>query len=376
MQDEHTVKMSSSATRRPMRLLLVTLGSVGEGDAITTYCNHHFSRRKAHESTPGVGEDVGNGVKGDTETEAFMSENLSAPPGGSKPLSEEFIRDADAVLLVYSVTSRSTFKRVREEYDLIERLRRELDPSRRFWHQHRIPPMPIILAGSIPEMGDSRTVSTEEGIALGAELGVKFVEITVADKSPVEILFHDLVQNIRDYRLLAQIGDQPCSTPEPVSVYSVSTAIKSWGASAIKKLRDKRLKDSMQPHQDEHFTLVEALSADEVHIARRLILDGAEINTPDSEGFLPLHLAAARGLSDLVKLLLDRGALIDRVAPLSGTALSIAAVRDQTEVVELLLEYGASLDIPADYYGTVLQAVTRRRHPSIRRRFELPSHRR
>ncbi|CAG9949063.1 unnamed protein product [Clonostachys rosea f. rosea IK726] len=349
--------MSSSATRRPMRLLLVTLGSVGEGDAITTYCNHHFSRRKAHESTPGVGEDVGNGVKGDTETEAFMSENLSAPPGGSKPLSEEFIRDADAVLLVYSVTSRSTFKRVREEYDLIERLRRELDPSRRFWHQHRIPPMPIILAGSIPEMGDSRTVSTEEGIALGAELGVKFVEITVADKSPVEILFHDLVQNIRDYRF-------------------VSTAIKSWAASAIKKLRDKRLKDSMQPHQDEHFTLVEALSADEVHIARRLILDGAEINTPDSEGFLPLHLAAARGLSDLVKLLLDRGALIDRVAPLSGTALSIAAVRDQTEVVELLLEYGASLDIPADYYGTVLQAVTRRRHPSIRRRFELPSHRR
>ncbi|CAH0018995.1 unnamed protein product [Clonostachys rhizophaga] len=349
--------MSSPATRRPMRLLLVTLGSVGEGDAITTYCNHHFSRRKADETIPGVGENVGNRVQGDTEAEAFMSENLSAPPGGSKPLSEEFIRDADAVLLVYSVTSRSTFQRVREEYDAIERLRRELDPSRRFWHQHRIPPMPMILAGSIPEMGDSRTVSTEEGIALGAELGVKFVEFTVADQSPIEILFHDLVQNIRDYKL-------------------VRTAVKSWATSAIKKLRDKKLKGSVQPHQSEHYTLVEALSADEVHIARRLILGGVDIHTPDSEGFLPLHLAAARGHKDLVKLLLDRGALIDRVAPMSGTALSIAAVRDQTEVVELLLEHGASLDIPADYYGTVLQAVTRRRHPSIRRRFELPSHRR
>ncbi|CAH0004407.1 unnamed protein product [Clonostachys byssicola] len=368
--------MSSPAPRRPMKLLLVTLGSVGEGDAITTYCNHHFSRRKADESIPGVGEDAGNTVKGDTETEAFMSENLSAPPGGSKPLSEEFIRDADAVLLVYSVTSRNTFNRVRGEYDLIERLRRELDPSRRFWHQHRIPPMPIILAGSIPEMGDSRMVSTEEGVALGAELGVKFVEFTVADRSPVEILFHDLVQNIRDHKLLAQIGDQSCSTPEPVSVYSVRTAIKSWATSAIRKLTDKKFKDSVNPHRDEQYTLVEALSADEVHIARRLILDGAEINTPDSEGFLPLHLAATRGRKELVKLLLDRGALINRVAPMSGTALSIAAVRNQTEVVDLLLEYGASLDIPADYYGTVLQAVTRRSHPSIRLRFELPSHRR
>ncbi|VUC36687.1 unnamed protein product [Clonostachys rosea] len=360
--------MSSPATRRPMRLLLMALSSVGEGDATTTYCNHHFSRLRADSNTPTVGEDAATEREGDTEAEAFMSENFSAPPG-FMILAEEFIWDADAVLLVYSVTSRSAFERVTEEYATIERVRSEIDPSRRFWYQHRVPPMPIILAGIIPEMGGSRAVSTQEGSSLGSELGVKFVEITVTDTSPVEILFYDLVQNIRDYKMLAQIGDQPFLAPEPTTFNSFCAAVKSWATSAL-----KTLKGSIQPRRDEKYTLLEALSAGELHIPKRLITNGADINTPNSEGFLPLHLAAARGRKDLVKLLLDKGALVDRVAPMSGTALSIAAVRGKTDIVELLLEHGASVDVPADYFGTVSQAVIRRDHPSIRRHFELPDY--
>jgi ankyrin repeat protein len=54
-----------------------------------------------------------------------------------------------------------------------------------------------------------------------------------------------------------------------------------------------------------------------------------------------LPLAAAKGYTDVVKLLLERGANIEAMDNHGNTALFSAAALGRTEVVKLLLEKGA-----------------------------------
>ena len=76
----------------------------------------------------------------------------------------------------------------------------------------------------------------------------------------------------------------------------------------------------------------------EVALGRRLIERGARIDLP---GWTPLHYAASGPTSDLVALLLERGAQVDAQAPNGSTALMMAARYGSFDSVELLLARGA-----------------------------------
>ena len=68
----------------------------------------------------------------------------------------------------------------------------------------------------------------------------------------------------------------------------------------------------------------------------------------------PLYIAAGRGFNDIVDLLLDRGALIDKTGPgnVLGSALMAACAHGHTEAVKLLLSRGASLEIEESRFLT------------------------
>lgn len=71
---------------------------------------------------------------------------------------------------------------------------------------------------------------------------------------------------------------------------------------------------------------------------QRLVAKGAAINR---EGWTPLHYAVSGGGTDVVRWLLEQGAVIDAPAPNRSTPLMMAARYGASESVELLLARGA-----------------------------------
>lgn len=78
--------------------------------------------------------------------------------------------------------------------------------------------------------------------------------------------------------------------------------------------------------------------AGDIEASQKLLAQGASVNRP---GWAPIHYAASGPSTELVRLLLDRGAAVDAVAPNGTTPLMLAAQHAPEATVELLLRRGA-----------------------------------
>ena len=79
----------------------------------------------------------------------------------------------------------------------------------------------------------------------------------------------------------------------------------------------------------------------------------------------PLDQAASRGLTDMVRRLLDMGAEISKANGGGNTPLHGAAYHGRTEVVKLLLERGADADRRGNTGKTPLHSATRKGHREV-----------
>ncbi|XP_067653680.1 uncharacterized protein [Haliotis asinina] len=81
-------------------------------------------------------------------------------------------------------------------------------------------------------------------------------------------------------------------------------------------------------------------------IAQELVQRGVDVNAFDSNGFAPLHLAAAYGLTGVLKVLLDcNNCLINsRSCKDQSTPLHVAVGNNQTDAVKLLLTQHCEVD--------------------------------
>jgi len=87
-----------------------------------------------------------------------------------------------------------------------------------------------------------------------------------------------------------------------------------------------------------------------VDAVKRLIAEGANIETTDQHGRSVLDVATAFGQTDVVKMLLAAGANANAGTGNRKTALHIAATSGKTDIVKALLAAGARVDV-ADQDG-------------------------
>ena len=108
---------------------------------------------------------------------------------------------------------------------------------------------------------------------------------------------------------------------------------------------------------DGQSAILNAARLGHANIINQLVDSDAELN-PDS-GEMPLHVAAENGHVDVVHLLLEGGADVDKADSYGNTALMNAAVAGYAEVVEKLLSQGATADLEGSGGQTALMKAAK-----------------
>jgi len=98
----------------------------------------------------------------------------------------------------------------------------------------------------------------------------------------------------------------------------------------------------------------------QLELAKLLISRGADVNKP---GWAPLHYAATRGNLSVMVLLLDNHAYIDASSPNGTTPLMMAAFYGTPSAVKLLLEAGADPMLKNEQALTAIDFAHRNQRP-------------
>jgi GTPase KRas protein len=121
-------------------------------------------------------------------------------------LRDQWIRDGEGFVLVYSISSRSSFTRIQRFHNQIQRVKESSAsspsyPGSPLSSTAPSAPVPIMLVGNKSDRVTEREVSTQEGHALARELGCEFVEASAKNCINVEKAFYDVVRQLRRQRV-------------------------------------------------------------------------------------------------------------------------------------------------------------------------------
>jgi ankyrin repeat protein len=97
-----------------------------------------------------------------------------------------------------------------------------------------------------------------------------------------------------------------------------------------------------------------AINGDAAGVAAELAAHPDEVNQPEDGGLTPLHLAAENCHTNVVVLLLDKGADINILANDRATPLHLAAQEGCTDAVTVLLDHSAKPNLRDDQGRTPL----------------------
>ena len=124
-------------------------------------------------------------------------------------LRDQWIRDGEGFVLVYSITSRSSFTRIRKFHSQIQRVKESSSagsPTSSYLSSPMSPVLPgggqapVMLVGNKSDRVTEREVSTQEGSALAKEMGCDFVEASAKNCINVEKAFYEVVRSLRRQR--------------------------------------------------------------------------------------------------------------------------------------------------------------------------------
>lgn len=155
------------------------------------------------------------------------------------------------------------------------------------------------------------------------------------------------------------------NTPDEAGRSALSLAMANDALDAAKALlASPELKVDLRNAQDESPLMLAALRG-QTDLVRLLIKRGADVN---KTGWTPLHYACTGTTDhqlDIVKILLDENAYIDAESPNGSTPLMMAAMYGKTEVARLLLEEGADPTLANQKKFTAIDFAQRASRPEL-----------
>lgn len=138
-------------------------------------------------------------------------------------------------------------------------------------------------------------------------------------------------------RALLERGFDP-NTPDPNGQTGFALALRAGSTRVAQLLADHPAFDVNALNAAGESPLMLAAIKGELALCRQLIGRGAELDKP---GWAPLHYAASGPSSEIVDLLLERGAAVDAGSPNATTPLMMAARYGNEASVLALLARGA-----------------------------------
>jgi GTPase KRas protein len=168
-------------------------------------------------------------------------------------LREQIIRTGEGFLIVYSISSRSSFLKVKTFFDQIQNVKQSnlerctMQPTPNHWQTPQYPSfskvgaMPaIFIVGNKRDLTDQeREVSYKEGSALAASLGVTFVETSAKTRYNVHEVFCDLAREMNlEARLVMEAIDQDQDDPIVLGKKTLASQMELLRASQLREIRD------------------------------------------------------------------------------------------------------------------------------------------
>ena len=103
--------------------------------------------------------------------------------------------------------------------------------------------------------------------------------------------------------------------------------------------------------------LDDAISKNNTEIAKLLIEYGADINVKGDYGKTPLHDAISKNNVEIAKLLIEHGADVNVKDYIGYTLLGYAVSNNNAEIVKLLIEHGANVNVKNNGDDTLLKSA-------------------
>mmetsp|Transcript_18897 Transcript_18897/g.48058 ORF Transcript_18897/g.48058 Transcript_18897/m.48058 type:complete len:192 (-) Transcript_18897:61-636(-) len=156
-------------------------GGVGKTALTIQLCSNHF----VEEYDPTIEDSYRKQVVIDEES-CLLEILDTAGQEEFTALRDQWIRDCEGFVIIYSIISRSSFEQVSTFKEQVMRVK---DADR----------LPIMLVGNKCDLEEKREVSTQEGVDLAKAFGAQFKEASAKTRVNVEEAFYDLVRMIRQF---------------------------------------------------------------------------------------------------------------------------------------------------------------------------------
>jgi small GTP-binding protein len=236
-----------------------------------------------------------------------------------------YLRSAHACMVCFDITSDNSFKNIPTHIRLI--------------HQHSRENVIILLVGLKSDLGERREVSYSQGRAIADELGVAYFEVSAKNDYNVE----------ESFCFAAKLCFKKYSLD-----YSKLELIKSMLLKKVSVLEEINIIEETDRYGNTPLILAAGILKSE-DIVKLLLEKGASVNRSNKQGDTPLMEAVKIRSIPIIKILLENGADVNAKNQNGNSPLTLA--KDYEEIVKLLASVPPSSKVALSSNSTRAQEL-------------------